>query len=139
MMLGIFWKIFVINNLLIFFFVFSTALYADSSGTKLKEFYKALEEFSKVKALVDENGEYQLLVEKARGKNIEKTNEFLAIVSDSKKSQYQRKVALEKLFGYETTISQLDKTKSRLFEISSAISLRMENLESDKEFYIQMH
>jgi chromosome segregation ATPase len=118
--------------------VFSTILSADSLEPKLKEFEKTLEEFAKVKALVDENGEYQLLIEKARNKNLEKANEFLAIVSDSKKSQYQRKASLEKLFKFEDTISQLDKTNKRLAEISSAISARTETLEFDKKFFLQM-
>lgn len=137
-MRGICIKFIIISVFCFSILVFPTALYADSSGTKLKEFYTALEEFSKVKALVDENGEYQLLVEKARGKNIEKANEFLAIVSDSKKSQYQRKASLENLFKFEQTIVELDKYKGRLVEISSTISSRMGTLESDKKFYIQM-
>lgn len=118
--------------------VFSTVLSADSFEPKLKEFEKTLEEFAQVKALVDENGEYQLLIEEARKKNLEKVNEFLAIVSDSKKSQYQRKASLEILFKFENTVSQLDKTNRRLVEISAAISARTETLESDKKFFLQM-
>ena len=127
-----------IKNLCFLALVVSTALYADSLETKLKKFEKTLEDFTQVKSLVDENGEYQLLIEEARNKNLEKANEFIAIVSDSKKSQYQRKTSLEKLFKYEDTVSQLDKINRRLVEFSSAISSRTETLESDKKFFIQM-
>lgn len=117
---------------------FSTTLYADSWETKFKEFDKTLEDFANVKALVDENGEYQLLINEAREKHLEKAKGLLAIISDSERSQFQRKASLESLFKFEQTIVELDKRKAHLVEISSAISSRMEAMQSDKNFYIQM-